>query len=189
MWAVQLDGVKYGKIGATYVGSGYIGTSQAACGKWPSLEFWIYHLPPPTRRPTGPMVSCPAVTPYYHIRAERDKLCWSGPTACHTSETKHLHSFPSSYTVYFLINLIYFGMPLQDRTNEFLACVESIRTRSSLPAKHPGKLRQARADSKTEFTRMASAIGKDISGTTAKLGKLAQCGHPHPLLPSLRSNP
>ena len=72
-------------------------------------------------------------------------------------------------------------MPLQDRTNEFLACVESIRTRSSLPAKHPEKQRfdkQARLDSKSEFTRMASAIGKDISGTAVKLGKLAQCGHP-----------
>jgi syntaxin 5 len=75
---------------------------------------------------------------------------------------------------------------LQDRTNEFLACVESIRTRSSLPAKHPGKQRllerQARDDSKSEFTRMASAIAKDISSTTVKLGKLAQRGHPHPLL-------
>jgi len=70
-------------------------------------------------------------------------------------------------------------MPLQDRTNEFLSCVESIRSRSSLPPKNPGKQRlldkQARADSKSEFTRMASAIGKDISSTTLKLGKLAQC--------------
>jgi syntaxin 5 len=76
-------------------------------------------------------------------------------------------------------------MPLQDRTNEFLACVESIRTRSSLPLKPPGTQRlldkQARADGKSEFTRMANAIGKDISGTTIKLGKLAQCEHP-PLL-------
>jgi len=94
--------------------------------------------------------------------------------------------FSSSYTGNLLLNLIYFAMPLQDRTNEFLACVESIRTRSSLPAKHPGKQRllerQARDDSKSEFTRMASAIGKDISSTTVKLGKLAQRGHPHPLL-------
>jgi len=69
-------------------------------------------------------------------------------------------------------------MPLQDRTNEFLACVESIRSRSSLPPKNPGKQRlldkQARADSKSDFTRMASTIGKDISSTTVKLGKLAQ---------------
>ena len=75
-------------------------------------------------------------------------------------------------------------MPLQDRTNEFLACVESIRTRSSLPTNPPGKQRlldkQARADGKSEFTRMANAIGKDISGTTTKLGKLAQCEHPRP---------
>lgn len=72
-------------------------------------------------------------------------------------------------------------MPLQDRTNEFLACVESIRSRSSLPEKNTGKERlldkQARADGKSEFTRMASAIGKHISSTTVKLGKLAQCRH------------
>ncbi|KAH9960758.1 t-SNARE [Lactifluus volemus] len=69
-------------------------------------------------------------------------------------------------------------MPVQDRTNEFLACVESIRNRSSLPARNPDKERlldkQARTDSKSEFTRMASAIGKDISNTSVKLGKLAQ---------------
>ncbi|KAI0003784.1 t-SNARE [Russula compacta] len=69
-------------------------------------------------------------------------------------------------------------MPLQDRTNEFLACVESIRSRSSLPEKNLGKERlldkQARADGKSEFTRMASVIGKYISSTTVKLGKLAQ---------------
>ena len=76
-------------------------------------------------------------------------------------------------------------MPVQDRTNEFLACVESIRNRSSLPARNTDKQRlldkQARADSKSEFTHMAGAIGKDISSTTAKLGKLAQCMLPYPL--------
>jgi len=69
-------------------------------------------------------------------------------------------------------------MPLQDRTNEFLSCVESIRTRSSFPAKPPTKQRRlddkARADGKSEFTRTATVIGKDISATTVKLGKLAQ---------------
>ena len=65
-------------------------------------------------------------------------------------------------------------MPLQDRTNEFLSCVESIRNRSSLPAKVPSKQRR---DNKSEFTRMASVIGKDISATTVKLGKLAQREH------------
>ncbi|KAH8992497.1 t-SNARE [Lactarius akahatsu] len=69
-------------------------------------------------------------------------------------------------------------MPVQDRTNEFLACVDSIRNRSSVPVRNTDKQRlldkQARADSKSDFTRMASAIGKDISGTTVKLGKLAQ---------------
>ncbi|KAI0257028.1 snare protein SED5/Syntaxin 5 [Lactifluus subvellereus] len=69
-------------------------------------------------------------------------------------------------------------MPVQDRTDEFLACVESIRNRSSLPPRNPDKQRlldkQARADGKSEFTRMASGIGNDISNTTIKLGKLAQ---------------
>jgi syntaxin 5 len=77
-------------------------------------------------------------------------------------------------------------MPVQDRTNEFLACVDSIRNRSSLPQRNPDKQRfldkQARADSKSEFTRMASTIGKDISNTTVKLGKLAQCAHEYSLL-------
>jgi len=62
-------------------------------------------------------------------------------------------------------------MPLQDRTNEFLACVESIRSRSSAPTKVPSKQRR---DNKSEFTRIASVIGKDISAATVKLGKLAQ---------------
>ena len=87
---------------------------------------------------------------------------------------------------YLPINLIYSSMPVQDRTNEFLACVESIRNRSTLPARNTDKQRlldkQARADGKSEFTRMASAIGKDISGTTIKLGKLAQCVLSYPLL-------
>lgn len=69
-------------------------------------------------------------------------------------------------------------MPVQDRTNEFRACVESIRNRSSFPSKgaeQKQRLLQTRPEgSKSEFTRMASAIGKDISSTTVKLGKLAQ---------------
>ncbi|KAH9065650.1 t-SNARE [Lactarius vividus] len=80
-------------------------------------------------------------------------------------------------------------MPVQDRTNEFLACVDSIRNRSSVPVRNTDKQRlldkQARADSKSEFTRMASAIGKDISGTTVKLGKLAQCVHSYSLFHEL----
>lgn len=70
-------------------------------------------------------------------------------------------------------------MPVQDRTNEFRACVESIRNRSSFPAKGAEQkqrlLQQSKSGgSKSEFTRMASSIGKDISSTTVKLGKLAQ---------------
>ena len=87
-------------------------------------------------------------------------------------EQELLHSF--LYTAYLLLNLIYFAMPLQDRTNEFLSCVDSIRNRSSLPTKVPSKQRRG---NKSEFTRMASVIGKDISTTTVKLGKLAQREH------------
>lgn len=71
-------------------------------------------------------------------------------------------------------------MPVQDRTNEFRACVESIRNRSSLPsrgaeAKQRLLQSQGKAEgSKTEFTRMANAIGKDISSTNLKLNKLGQ---------------
>ncbi|KAI0801022.1 t-SNARE [Fomes fomentarius] len=71
-------------------------------------------------------------------------------------------------------------MPVQDRTNEFRACVESIHNRSSFPARgaeQKQRLLQQQSKgegSKSEFTRMASAIGKDISSTTLKLGKLAQ---------------
>ena len=71
-------------------------------------------------------------------------------------------------------------MPVQDRTNEFRACVESIRNRSSVPARSVAEqkqrlLQQSKGGgSKSEFTKIASAIGKDISSTTIKLGKLAQ---------------
>ncbi len=72
-------------------------------------------------------------------------------------------------------------MPVQDRTNEFRACVESIRNRSSLPsrgAEAKQRLLQSQGKdggNKSDFTRMASAIAKDISSTTIKLGKLGQC--------------
>jgi syntaxin 5 len=70
-------------------------------------------------------------------------------------------------------------MPIQDRTVEFRSCVDSIRSRTSAPQRrtqHSQKLLQAngKEGSKSEFTRMAAAIGKDISSTTVKLGKLAQ---------------
>lgn len=69
-------------------------------------------------------------------------------------------------------------MAIQDRTNEFRTCVDSIRNRSALPAKTAEAKQRllqghAKGTPKTEFSRMASAIGKDISSTTIKLGKLA----------------
>ncbi|KZT30734.1 integral membrane protein sed5 [Neolentinus lepideus HHB14362 ss-1] len=70
-------------------------------------------------------------------------------------------------------------MPVQDRTNEFRSCVESIRNRSSLPSRNAESKQRllngnAKPGDKSEFSRLASAIGKDISSTTVKLGKLAQ---------------
>lgn len=68
-------------------------------------------------------------------------------------------------------------MATQDRTNEFRTCVDSIRNRSALPRTAEARERlfheHAKHTPKTEFSRMASAIGKDISSTTIKLGKLA----------------
>lgn len=61
-------------------------------------------------------------------------------------------------------------MPVQDRTNEFRACVQSIRSRSAAPRRQ----RTAPTNKRSEFASMASNIGKDISATTVKLGKLAQ---------------
>ncbi|KAG6832529.1 hypothetical protein H0H92_000158 [Tricholoma furcatifolium] len=71
-------------------------------------------------------------------------------------------------------------MPVQDRTNEFKACVDSIRIRSNLPtrdAEAKQRLLQSNgraSGSKSEFSRMASAIGKDLASTSTKLSKLAQ---------------
>ena len=70
-------------------------------------------------------------------------------------------------------------MPVQDRTNEFRACVESIRNRSTIPSRNSEQKQrllhsQAKDTPKSEFTRIASAIAKDINSTTIRLGKLAQ---------------
>jgi syntaxin 5 len=78
--------------------------------------------------------------------------------------------------------------PIQDRTNEFRSCVESIRSRSSLPRGADAKqrlLRNGKTTTKSEFSRMASTIGKDISSTTIKLGKLAQRRYTPPYLGQL----
>ncbi|TFY72412.1 hypothetical protein EVG20_g598 [Dentipellis fragilis] len=69
-------------------------------------------------------------------------------------------------------------MPVQDRTNEFRACVESIRNRSSLPsrgAEAKQRLLQSQGrGEKSEFSRTAIAIAKDITSSNLKLAKLAQ---------------
>ncbi|KDQ17816.1 hypothetical protein BOTBODRAFT_29968 [Botryobasidium botryosum FD-172 SS1] len=73
-------------------------------------------------------------------------------------------------------------MPSQDRTHEFRACVDSIRNRSAAiasrahpkPATPNGASLRDRKTSKSEFSRLAMGIGRDITNTTTKLGKLAQ---------------
>lgn len=79
-------------------------------------------------------------------------------------------------------------MPTTDRTNEFRACVDSIRSRATRTdplkgASSDAQIKQrllhgaARKQSKSEFARMAASIGKDIANTTTKLDKLAQRAH------------
>ncbi|KIM47809.1 hypothetical protein M413DRAFT_439488 [Hebeloma cylindrosporum] len=69
-------------------------------------------------------------------------------------------------------------MSIQDRTHEFKSCVDSIRSRTALgPRAAEAKQRLLQTNgkpSKSEFSRMASSIGKDISSTTIKLNKLGQ---------------
>ncbi|TFK30844.1 integral membrane protein sed5 [Coprinopsis marcescibilis] len=65
----------------------------------------------------------------------------------------------------------------QDRTNEFRTCVDSIRNRSAVAQKGESRqrlLQNGKQAPKSEFTRMATSIGKDISSTSLKLNKLAQ---------------
>jgi syntaxin 5 len=69
-------------------------------------------------------------------------------------------------------------MPVQDRTTEFFGCVDSIRSRSApavrAAAESKQRLLQTRTGApKAEFTRMADAIGRDISSVSLKLNKLA----------------
>lgn len=69
-------------------------------------------------------------------------------------------------------------MSVQDRTHEFQSCVDSIRNRTALgnrgmEAKQ--RLLHNKSGQKSEFSRMASSIGKEISNTSIKLNKLAQC--------------
>jgi len=84
-------------------------------------------------------------------------------------------------------------MPVQDRTNEFRACVESIRNRSAVvPSKGAEQKQRLLANGKhkekSEFARMAASIGNDISSTTLKLNKLAQRMYPfHVLQPESRT--
>lgn len=78
-------------------------------------------------------------------------------------------------------------MPVQDRTNEFRACVESIRNRSTIPSRNAEQKQrllhaQTKDSPKSEFTRLASGIAKDINTTTIRLGKLAQRERCPPLL-------
>jgi syntaxin 5 len=80
-------------------------------------------------------------------------------------------------------------MPLQDRTNEFRTCVDSTRSRSGPSGRGAEQkqrlLQQRRTGPKSEFTQMATAIGKDISSVSLKLNKLGQCAWSPSLYPPL----
>lgn len=72
-------------------------------------------------------------------------------------------------------------MPIQDRTVEFRACVDSIRHRTVAPLRSRDSeakqrlIGQRRNEAnKSEFAQMAGGINKDIAGTVTKLDKLAQ---------------
>lgn len=73
--------------------------------------------------------------------------------------------------------LNYTRMAVQDRTTEFRACVSSIQNRTAArnPVKQPLLQNGKHSTHKSEFSRMAASIGKDLSKTTANLGRLAQC--------------
>ncbi|KAI8904073.1 t-SNARE, partial [Gorgonomyces haynaldii] len=58
-------------------------------------------------------------------------------------------------------------LPMQDRTQEFLSCVQSLRTNVHTPL-------LPKVSSKSEFTQAASVIAKEINQTMSKLQKLAQ---------------
>ena len=87
------------------------------------------------------------------------------------------------------------NMPVQDRTNEFRACVESIRNRSTISSRNAEQKQrllhsQVKDSPKSEFTRVASSIAKDINTTTIRLGKLAQREHAAPVpVPFLLTEP
>lgn len=101
-----------------------------------------------------------------------------GSRAPRTASPATLSCGPSLYSLYFIS--FYPMTSTQDRTNEFKACVDSIRNRSALgnrnsEAKQRLLQNNTKAPGKGEFSHMASSIGKDISSTTVKLNKLAQC--------------
>lgn len=66
-------------------------------------------------------------------------------------------------------------MTVKDRTQEFHACVESIRSSSHGRNTHQERLLNGNSvRTKGEFMKTATAIGKDINQTAGKLQKLAQ---------------
>jgi hypothetical protein len=102
-----------------------------------------------------------------HVTEQSPPLCTNG-----------LQLSPSSFSTPWYTFFYFSRMAsIQDRTHEFKTCVESIRSRSALgnrgmEAKQ--RLLQNRSGTKSEFSRIASTIGKEISSTSLKLNKLGQ---------------
>lgn len=73
-------------------------------------------------------------------------------------------------------------MPASNRTPEFFAAVESARLRGASAPEHKQRLLQQRdkndqRQKRTEFTKAALKIAKELQGTMLKLDKLAQRAH------------
>ena len=76
-------------------------------------------------------------------------------------------------------------MAIQDRTDEFRACVEAIKHRTVTPlqsrdaeAKQRLINQRKNESNKTEFAQMSNSIRDEIVSTNAKLDKLGQRAYP-----------
>ena len=66
-------------------------------------------------------------------------------------------------------------MPIQDRSNEFRSCVQSIRSRSNVPPAKQRLLNKRSGDAeKSEFAVAAKGVSKAVAATALKLNKLGQ---------------
>jgi len=99
----------------------------------------------------------------------------------HISSHPYLFLCPKSYTT------IQIMLSVKDRTSEFHAAVDTIKNRSFGGSFHARNLEHRRPllnenkgngkgrTNRSEFSKMAAAIGRDINATAGKLQKLTKC--------------